>query len=219
MSDAVLEKLVEEVVALRRRVAHLETLENPALPTSIDADTLDGYHAATAGQSAHVVATDEFGNVTISGGINVGSATNAAPGQVRAVEYCLGSNMIFGGYYSGSVAVQYQNGVYFPVLSSVDVGGSGAFLIVLGEWSSWDEGGDVWWCWVSALCSIRHGTNAGDCISVPCHFAGHAMNGKTVALRTRATWTVAGKLMYLEMCVSESVSLPVTIPWRALRLF
>lgn len=32
MSDAVLEKLVEEVVALRRRVAHLETLENPSVP-------------------------------------------------------------------------------------------------------------------------------------------------------------------------------------------
>jgi len=155
MSDAVLEKLVEEVVALRRRVAHLETLE-PALPS---------------------------------------------------------------GYYSGSVKVQYQNGVYFPVFSSDDVGGSGIFLIVLGDWSSWDKGGDVWWCWVSALCSIRHDTNADDCISVPCHFASHAMNSRTVALRTRATWMVAGGLMYLEMCVSESVSSPVTIPWRALRLF
>ncbi len=46
MSDEVLERLVQEVVALRRRVAHLETLENPVLPASIDADLLDGQHGA-----------------------------------------------------------------------------------------------------------------------------------------------------------------------------
>lgn len=46
MSTEVLEKLVEEVVALRRRVAHLETLENPGLPTNINADTLDGQHGS-----------------------------------------------------------------------------------------------------------------------------------------------------------------------------
>lgn len=46
MSEEVLERLVQEVVALRRRVAHLETLENPGLPTNINADTLDGQHGS-----------------------------------------------------------------------------------------------------------------------------------------------------------------------------
>ena len=46
MSEEVLERLVQEVVALRRRVAHLEPLEHPGLPTNINADTLDGQHGS-----------------------------------------------------------------------------------------------------------------------------------------------------------------------------
>lgn len=42
MSDAVLERLVQEVVGLRARVGQLERLENARLPASIDADTLNG---------------------------------------------------------------------------------------------------------------------------------------------------------------------------------
>jgi hypothetical protein len=46
-----------------------------------DADTVDGYHAKTSGADAHVVATDAAGNATISGGLNVGTATGAGPGD------------------------------------------------------------------------------------------------------------------------------------------
>ncbi len=85
MSDAVLEKLVQEVVALRRRVAALETLENPMLPTSIDADKLDGQHGtyyAVAGDlAAHTGNTaihlGEGGRLVLSPGTELTIASGA----------------------------------------------------------------------------------------------------------------------------------------------
>ena len=49
---------------------------------AIDADKVDGLHAATSGANAHVVATDASGSATISGAINVGTATGAGTGGI-----------------------------------------------------------------------------------------------------------------------------------------
>ena len=42
------------------------------IPTTIDADKLDGLHAATSGADAHVLATDASGNAVVSGTLGVG---------------------------------------------------------------------------------------------------------------------------------------------------
>ncbi len=65
MSTEVQEKLVEEVVALRRRVAHLETLENPSLPATIDADTLDGMQSTSSPTANTVMARDTSGRAQV----------------------------------------------------------------------------------------------------------------------------------------------------------
>ncbi len=53
MSDAVLEKLVEEVVALRRRVAHLETLENPSVPKDAIIGMIVPFSGSLGGANNH----------------------------------------------------------------------------------------------------------------------------------------------------------------------
>jgi hypothetical protein len=56
----------------------------PFALNAMGADTVDGLHAATSGQDAHVLASDTSGNVTVSGGLNVGTVTGAGAGQVFA---------------------------------------------------------------------------------------------------------------------------------------
>lgn len=64
MSDD--ERLWALVRDLRKRVAELEALEYKF--DADNADTVDGYHAATSGADGHVIATDGNGVATITGG-------------------------------------------------------------------------------------------------------------------------------------------------------
>jgi len=100
VSDEVVERMIEEIVSLRRRVAALETRDagivdadisaSAAIAQSkisntaraIDADKVDGYDAAASGANAHIVATDASGNITVTGGLNVGTATGAGTGGI-----------------------------------------------------------------------------------------------------------------------------------------
>jgi len=85
MSEQVLKALIGEVHALRARLAALEGSEyiaNAGLLAGLAAD-------ATGAADAHVVATDANGDATVvdltaTGGVNVGTATGAGTGEVRA---------------------------------------------------------------------------------------------------------------------------------------
>ncbi len=55
----------------------------PFALNALGADLVDGLHAYTSGANEHLVASDSSGGVTVSGGLNVGTATGAAAGQIR----------------------------------------------------------------------------------------------------------------------------------------
>lgn len=84
MSDALLERLVAEIVALRERVAHLERCEYIARAgVAGDADLLDGLHAdATNAADAHVVATDQAGKAKLKG-LGLDTTGTAGTGDLR----------------------------------------------------------------------------------------------------------------------------------------
>ena len=85
MSEQILRALIAEIHDLRARLAALEGSEYIA-----NAGLLDGLHAdATGAADAHVVATDANGDatvvdLTVSGGLNLGTATGAGTGAIAA---------------------------------------------------------------------------------------------------------------------------------------
>jgi hypothetical protein len=83
-------------------------LTRPDGRIAADADTLDGLHAdATGAADAHVIATDANGAATVvdltaTGGLNLGTATGAGTGDIRA---------------SGAISCPRTRTIFLPVVS------------------------------------------------------------------------------------------------------
>ncbi|NTW32871.1 MAG: hypothetical protein HGB12_09635 [Bacteroidetes bacterium] len=153
-----------------------------------------------------------------SGG-NVGIGTTS-PAQKLDVsgDYAIDGSRIFSGYYSGTISVQYSNGVWFNVFDSGIVG-TGTFLVEVGPVNSCDHGGNLYSEVAVFLVHVFQGTNSTDATAIPSTFGGLAPNSKTMSFQLLRTAYVTDGKSYVQMKVNESPTSAMNINWQAIKLF
>ena len=155
--------------------------------------------------------------ITSGGSVGIGTTAPAEKLDV-AGNYAVNGNRIVGGYYSGTTTAQYTSGTWFNLFSSADVG-TGAFLVQVGPLSTYSVGGAMYSQTAVFLASLYGNTNGNDTVEIHSTNGGHATNGRIISFRYLATLSSVDGKSYVQMAVTETLSAPVAIAWKALKLF